>query len=43
VIDALIVHDDVSKRLDEMADLCAHWKRWREGREYTPRWWEFWK
>ena len=30
-------HDDVSNRLDEMADLCEHWKRWREGREYTPQ------
>ena len=33
----MLVHDDVSRRLDEMADLCEHWKRWREGREYTPR------
>lgn len=30
-------HDDVSNRLDEMADLCEHWKRWREGRDYTPQ------
>jgi len=30
-------HDDVSNRLDEMADLCEHWKRWREGRNYTPQ------
>jgi len=33
----MLVHDDVSQRLDEMADLCEHWKRWREGRDYTPR------
>lgn len=30
-------HDDVSNRLDEMADLCEHWKLWREGRDYTPQ------
>jgi len=32
----MIVHDDVSDRLDEMAELCEHWKRWREGRNRTP-------
>jgi len=30
-------HDDVSDRLDEIADLCEHWKRWRDGRAYTPQ------
>lgn len=31
-----VVFDDLSTRLDEMADLCEHWKRWREERDYTP-------
>ena len=32
----VLVHDDVSNRLDEMADLCEYWKRWREHRNHTP-------
>ena len=32
-----LVHDDVSQRLDEVADLCEHWKRWREVRGHTPQ------
>ena len=31
-----VVVDDISLRLDEMADLCEYWKRWREGRGMTP-------
>ena len=33
----VLVHDDVSQRLDEVADLCEHWKRWRETRGHTPQ------
>jgi len=33
----IVLHDDVSDRLDEMADLCEHWKRWREERSRTPQ------
>ncbi|MFN9279375.1 MAG: hypothetical protein ACK6DW_06500 [Betaproteobacteria bacterium] len=33
----MLVHDDVSQRLDEVADLCEHWKRWREVRGHTPQ------
>ena len=33
----VLVHDDVSHRLDEMADLCEHWKHWREDRGHTPQ------
>ena len=33
----VVVHDDVSTRLDELADLCEHWKRWRGGRSHTPQ------
>ena len=31
------VHDDGSRRRDEVADLCEHWKRWRETRGHTPQ------
>ena len=24
-----VVHDDVSTKLDELADLCEYWRRWR--------------
>ena len=32
----VVVHDDISNRLDEMADLCEHWKKWRQNTKYTP-------
>lgn len=32
----VLVHDDVSQRLDELADLCELWKHWREMRGHTP-------
>lgn len=33
----VLVHGYVSQRLDEVADLCEHWKRWRETRSHTPQ------
>ncbi len=32
----MLAHDDVSQRLDEMAELCERWKHWREVRGHTP-------
>lgn len=32
-----LVRDDLSARLDEVADLCEHWKLWRVKRSHTPQ------
>ena len=32
----VVVHDDVSTRLDELADLCEHWEALARG-EATPQ------
>ena len=36
-VDQVRVHDKVSQRLDEIAGLSEHWKRWRNDRGLTPK------
>ena len=33
----VIIIDELSNRLDEMADLCEHWRRWREKGNRRPQ------